>query len=309
MGTGWQRFWVRVGGAALLVLTLAGCSVKTYAVNKVGKALVGGGTTWSADDDPELIRDATPFALKTMESLLASSPNNRDLLLATCSGFTQYAYAYIQSEADFIEASDLDRAQAMRARAVRMYRRALGYGLRGLELASPGIAARFKLDPEGAVSALQESRDVPLMYWTAAAWGAAISLDKLNTELSADLPAVGALIHRAVALDPAFNDGALYDMLISWDGGRPAAAGGSPAAARKDFEAAIGHARGRRAAPYVSLAESVAVAEQNRVEFRKLLQEALAIDPDAIPEQRLANLIAQKRARWLLARADELFIE
>jgi predicted anti-sigma-YlaC factor YlaD len=57
------------------------------------------------------------------------------------------------------------------------------------------------------------------------------------------------------------------------------------------------------------MAESVAVAEQDPVEFQKLLGQALAIDADAVPEQRLANLIAQKRARWLLSRADELFIE
>jgi hypothetical protein len=33
------------------------------------------------------------------------------------------------------------------------------------------------------------------------------------------------------------------------------------------------------------------------------------VDLEAAPQQRLANLIAQKRARWLLARVDELFIE
>lgn len=305
----WSRSWVRIGGATLIAAALAGCSLKTYVVGKAGKALVGGGTTWSSDDDPELIRDASPFALKTMESLLAASPKNPDLLLAACSGFTQYAYAFIQNEADIVEATDLPRAQAMRGRAERMYRRALGYGLRGLEVAQPGIAARLKLDPEGAVAALGDKRQVPLMYWTAAAWGGAIGLDKLNAELSADLPAVGALIHRAVALDPGFDDGALYDLLIAWDGGRPAAAGGSAAAARRDFDAALAYSHGHRVAPYVSLAESVAVAEQNRAEFKELLGQALAIDVDAVPAQRLANLIAQKRARWLLSRADELFIE
>jgi hypothetical protein len=33
------------------------------------------------------------------------------------------------------------------------------------------------------------------------------------------------------------------------------------------------------------------------------------VDVERAPDQRVANLIAQKRARWLLARADELFIE
>jgi predicted anti-sigma-YlaC factor YlaD len=49
------------------------------------------------------------------------------------------------------------------------------------------------------------------------------------------------------------------------------------------------------------------VRSQNRAEFESLLKAALAVDPDAEPRYRLANLIAQERARHLLARVDELF--
>src|SRR5882762_1488437 len=84
---------------ALGVLT-PGCSVKRMAVNKVGDALAGGGTTFSSDDDPELIKSAVPFSLKLMESLLAESPRHRGLLLAACSGFTQYSFAFVNQEAD-----------------------------------------------------------------------------------------------------------------------------------------------------------------------------------------------------------------
>jgi predicted anti-sigma-YlaC factor YlaD len=40
-----------------------------------------------------------------------------------------------------------------------------------------------------------------------------------------------------------------------------------------------------------------------------LLQAALAINPNAQPETRLANLIMQRRARWLLKRVDEYFAD
>ena len=33
-----------------------------------------------------------------------------------------------------------------------------------------------------------------------------------------------------------------------------------------------------------------------------------ALDPDAHPESRLGNLIMQRRARWLLAHTDDLFL-
>jgi predicted anti-sigma-YlaC factor YlaD len=57
------------------------------------------------------------------------------------------------------------------------------------------------------------------------------------------------------------------------------------------------------------LAESVALQNQDRAGFEELLKRALAIDPDAAPQSRLQNLIAQRRARWLLSRMDELFLD
>ncbi|MFZ2445210.1 MAG: TRAP transporter TatT component family protein, partial [Syntrophobacteraceae bacterium] len=75
------------------------------------------------------------------------------------------------------------------------------------------------------------------------------------------------------------------------------------------FARAVQLAGGRRAAPLVAFAETVDVSTQDRAEFKELLDRALAIDIDAAPEQRLANVIAQRRARWLLDRMDRLFLE
>jgi predicted anti-sigma-YlaC factor YlaD len=83
--------------------------------------------------------------------------------------------------------------------------------------------------------------------------------------------------------------------------------GGSRARAREPFARAEALSKGTSAGAYVTLATSVSVAEQNRAEFEDLLQKALAVDPDEAPSQRLATLIAQKRARFLLDNVD-LFI-
>ena len=100
--------------------------------------MAGSGSTYATDDDPELVRDAVPFGLKTMEGVLAEKPRHRGLLTALASGFTQYAYAFVQSDAD---AADLDgrlyAARAGRARARKLFLRARDYGLRGLEVAPP----------------------------------------------------------------------------------------------------------------------------------------------------------------------------
>jgi len=299
--------------AALVLLTgvlVSGCSVRTVAVNGLAGALAAGGDIYASDDDPELVAAAVPFGLKTIEALLAETPKHDGLLQAAASGFTQYGYAFVQTEADFAEEKDLARATALRARARKLYSRALRYGLRGLEVRHPGFEKGLRDDDlrEKTLAAATKA-DVPLLYWTGAAWGAAISLSKENADLTADQGLVEALERRALALDEAFGQGSIHDFFIAFEGGRPAAAGGSVERALGHLGRAIALSGGKRAAPYVSFAETVSVGTQNRADFVVLLKRALAIDPDAAPELRLANTVSQRRAAWLLARADELFLE
>lgn len=291
-----------------IILVLSSCSLKRYAVNKMGDALAGGGTTFASDDNPELIRAATPFSLKLMESLLEESPKHRGLLLAAASGFTQYGYAFTQQDADEIENEDLLRAMELRGYARRLYLRARDYGLRGLETSHAGLGEELFGDPEAAVLKLVK-KDVPLIYWTAASWGAAISLSKDDPELIADLPQMEALIYRALELDEAFDDGAVHVFLIALESGRPGSGPEAQEKVRAHFRRALELSGGQQAAPYVSMAENVSVANQDRQEFTDLLNSALAVDADAVPKWRLSNLIMQRRAAWLLSRVDDLFLE
>jgi len=50
------------------------------------------------------------------------------------------------------------------------------------------------------------------------------------------------------------------------------------------------------------------VQKQNLKEFESVLHLALAINPDLKPEWRLANLVMQRRAKWLLSRTEQLFL-
>ena len=158
----------------VLVLLASGCaSPRKMAINMVGDALAGTGTTFAADPDPELVKEAVPFGLKLMEALLAETPEHKELLLAATSGFTQYAYAFVQPEADKIEDEDFDAAEAIRDRARKLYLRARDYGLRSLEVRHEDMTGLLLTDPDAAV-AMADKKDVPNLYWTAAAWGAAI---------------------------------------------------------------------------------------------------------------------------------------
>jgi len=294
--------------AVMSSLLTAGCSLNRLAVNKLGNALAESGTTFASDDDPELVAGAIPFSLKLMESLLAASPAHRGLLLAAASGFTQYSYAFVQQEAERLEDQDLARAAAERARARQLYLRARDYGLRGLETRHARFGERLRADPLATVRAATVT-EVPLLYWTAAAWGAAISLSKDDPEIVADQGLVEALIDRALELDERFDNGAIHGFLISYELARQGARGDPNERARGHFDRAVSLTGGQLASPYVSLAEGVSLSRQDRREFESLLHQALAIDPGARPEWRLVNLIVQRRARWLLSRADQLFLD
>ena len=294
--------------AGCALLSASGCSVREYALRSVGDALAGGGDVYAADEDIELVGAATPFGLKTIESLLAEVPDHRGLLLAAARGFTQYAYVYVQSPAEQLEERDVAAAYAQQARARRLYLRARDYGLRGLDLAGADAMLALQTEPARALARTTKA-DVPLLYWTGVAWAAAISLSKDSPAVVAGLPAVDALIMRAAALDVDYDYGTLRSFLIGYEMSRPNAAAGAEQRARAHFARAVELSAGKQAGPYVSLAESVAVEKKDRKEFESLLKKAIQLDPGAKPEWRLANLVMQRRAALLLGRADELFPE
>ena len=181
------------------------------------------------------------------------------------------------------------------------------YGLRGLERDYRGITAGLQQDPAAAVARLKR-QDTRRMFWIAAAWGSAIAVGKDRPELVADLPAVRSLVERGVALDEGFDGGAFHEAMIVLEA-LPAAMGGSPDRARRHFERAVALSNGTRAGPYVTMAQTVAVMTQNRREYHDLLEAALAIDPGRDPEQRLATVVLQRKARRLLALEDTLFLD
>jgi len=289
---------------------LAGC--RSVALSFAADAVAQSGTSYASDEDPELVRDAVPFGLKTMEGVLEGKPRHEGLLTALAGGFTQYGYAFVQAEADLADLDGrVDPARAGRDRARKLYLRARGYGLRGLDVRHAGIAARLRAGGKGLARALgecDEKDDVPLLYWTATAWTLAIASGKGDMGLVAELPVPVAMMERALALDEAWNEGAIHEFFVTYDATRSAAAGGGPERAKGHLDRALALSLNKKLGPRVSWAEGVLVQRQDRSEFTRVLEEVLRADPDEVPRHRLANLLAQRRARALLAHADDLFL-
>jgi predicted anti-sigma-YlaC factor YlaD len=295
---------LRIGALAVLLPLLTGCSIRQSAVDMLGDALSDGSSVYMTDDDPDLIRAALPFGLKLFESLLEVSPAHRGLLLAAAKGFTGYAYL-LQDQADRMESIDLDGAWRLRARARRLYLRARDYALRGLETHSPGITAALIARTDTAVNRATAD-DVAFMYWAGAAWAGAAAVANNDPELLINLPVAGALMARVAELDESFDGGAAHEFLVTFEAGRP---GGSVQRAREHYQRAVSLSGGQRASVHLALAESVALRQQNLTEFKNLIQAVLGVEADKFSRWRLANSIAQQRARWLHSRIHELFLE
>lgn len=294
-------------GCALLLVVTTGCSVRKMALRQVGDVLAGSGDSWASDPDPQLVADALPFALKTVESLLVDLPDHRELRLAACRGFTQYSLAFVESEARRLRDIDYTRSEQQRERALALYERGLGHCRHALELELPGVTEALRRNPSQALREA-EAEDVPLLFWTGAAWGAAIASSGGRVDLLADLPAVRALLRRVLELDETYEHGLVHQAMIPL-AAQPGPAGGSAEEARHHLDRALELADGQAASAYVLYAESVLIPRQDREAFEAMLRRALEVDPDAIPALRLANVLAQQQARFLLQQADTLFLE
>jgi predicted anti-sigma-YlaC factor YlaD len=127
--------------------------------------------------------------------------------------------------------------------------------------------------------------------------------------LVAELPSPVAMMERALALDEAWGEGSLHEFFVTYDAGRSAAEGGGVERARAHLDRALALSMNAKLGPNVAWAEGALVRAQDRPGFTRVLEEVLRADPGAVPRHRLANLLAQRRARLLLDHADELFLE
>src|SRR6476469_5013611 len=142
---------MRYGLVALMTaLAVAGCSPKKMGISRMADALSSTASAVTRDNDPEFVRQAAPSTLKMVEMMLEDSPAHPGLLMTACSGFTQYAYAFLQSDADAADPASAT-AKELKARGAAMYERARGYCLRTLDVSHPGAGRGLQGDSKAVL--------------------------------------------------------------------------------------------------------------------------------------------------------------
>jgi len=289
---------------------LSSCSINKMAMKAVSDALTGDGSSdvFTGDSDPELVKDAIPFAIKLYETLLAANPEHQGLMLTTGSLFVMYANAFVQGPAEMLPSYEWETRESEMLRAKNLY-------LRGYEILYKAIELKYRGFKQAAAnedtlkSFLKKFKkeDVGLLYWAVAGGLSAYSIDIMDFELSAHISEWNAMIHRAYELNPDYNGAALDEFFVIFYSSLPEMMGGNPERAEYHFKLALEKTGGNSAGAYVSYAHSVCVPAQDYDAFEDYLIKALAIDPNADVSTRLVNIISQRKARWLLDNAWTLF--
>ena len=276
-------------------LLLQGC-VQTLAIRTMGGIMDYGFEAFNEESDLLLAEDALGSNLKLLEALIKGDPENEGLLLLASQGYSAYALAFAEDESP--------------ERAKVFYLRGREYGLRLLGL-NPKLRAALDDDAATLVSTLQSLSkvDVPAVFWTAFGWAGYVNIARTDLEALAALPRINAMMEFVLARDPGYYYGGGHLFFGSIIGSTPAVLGGKPARAKEHFEKALALNGGKFLMTHVYYAKTYAVQVQDKQLFESLLNTVDEVSLEILPEARLPNAVAKKKARILREAMDELFME
>jgi hypothetical protein len=278
---------------ALTLVAVQGCSIQKLAVRSLDGVLDNTMAAVMEEEDLKLAEQAIAGDLKLLDGLVRTDPENQKLLLLSCQGYTSYALAFAEDS--------LDRARFF-------YRRGQQYGMRALTLKGIPDSAFHSTEPEmrRALAGLSQD-DLPLVFWTVNAWGSAANLERDNPESIADLPLVNAMMGWVKEHDSTYFYGGPLLYFGTYYGSLPALLGGNVQLSKSYFDRAVAVTKGHFLMTLVFYAKTYAVQTQDEPLFKELLMRVINTPLTVLPEQRLANVVAKKRARELLARVSDFF--
>ncbi|PCI36578.1 MAG: hypothetical protein COB53_09070 [Elusimicrobia bacterium] len=269
-------------GVLIGAVLASGCSVRSIMVRTAAPLITHGIPAFYEEPDPVLGAQAMPSQLKLLEVLLRNDPKNRRLLAALAEGYTGYSFLFIEDE--------------FPDRAAKLYQRAAGFGKR---LLRPG-------DDFTAWLAKTGKRDVAGLYWTASALAGWANLDLSNPEALAAIPRAEKMMLRVLELDPGFQYGGADVFFGVLNSARPVIAGGDPKKGQEHFKRALAYSDGKFLPAKLLYMQYYTVTVMDEDLFRKLHDEIVGADPDALVEMRLANEVAKLKAKRLMEQIDDL---
>jgi hypothetical protein len=246
------------------------------------------------EPDYQLARDAMPAQLKLVETLIVSEPADRGLRRLAAEGFAGGAFLFLE---------DTDPA-----RAKGLYLRGRDHALAALALKSrfAGLANKTLDDFETTLKSATID-DVPDLFWAGAGWGGYVNLSKDDASALAELPKVVALMTRVQEIEPAFHFAGADMFFGVYFASRPRILGGDPVKAKAAFDRVHKSTKGEYLMTHVLNARWYAVAVQDRELYKQLLTKVLESPSGQLPQARLTDEAAKRKAAVLLEKIDDYF--
>ena len=272
---------------------LSGC-IQKIAIGSMGGIMDNGFAVLNEEQDLDIADKSIASDLKLLEAVMKSDPDNDHFRLLASEGYSSYALGFVEDDSV--------------ARAKILYLRAKEFGLSILRKNHAFAEAEDK-SPTEFQQALQtfSKDDVPAIFWSAIGWGSYASLSLTDPMAIADLAKIEAMMQFVVQHDPAYFYGGAHFFLGTLYGTRPKMLGGDSAISRKHFEDCLALNGGKFLMTYVYYARSFAVQYQDKDLFEQCLTRVDTTSLDVLPEARLSNAIAKKKALLLRAKTNDLF--
>lgn len=286
-------------GAAVLSTCLTGCLKKVLIDGQIG------GTREGADavntlHDFEVARAVARSGLGQLEGLYKLAPYNEDGLLLLARGWAGATFAFTEDEyEEAMEKKDDQLTEYNRQRTIAGFERAKFFAIQLLKQKANGFddatrnADTMKAWMDDNFKSPKEASD---LVWIAYAWIGHVGAAKDDPSVVADLYIGVAVAERAMELDENVEYGTGHILLGAY---HARTAMSELDESKKHFDRAMELNGGKFLPTQLSFAKYYYCAKSDRADYEKMLNSVLAAG-DPIPEARLQNLIAKRRARRYL---------
>ncbi len=295
--------------ALALLVTSSGCAIDRMAANNMVPVLRRTETEFERSRTPKAAREAAPGLLVTLDGMVATSPENPELLELAAQMNATFAFGFLEDDEP--------------AWASELYEKAQGYARRAIAVRDDSVLAQVesKLDAKPELDAVDADL-VPALFWYGFALGSRINLNRSDEKMISLLGQVDRVMKAVLAADEQFfNAGPHLYFAIRYSS-LSKSLGGNPDKAKQHFDSVdrITHDRllmskvlrakfwscSLQETPSNATLEQMTVAQKKAWDdFYQTLTGVLDAKDDLWPDQRLANEVAKVKARKLLGRPED----
>ncbi len=289
------------GVIALVTVGTTGCIKKVLLDGQLAstrKASAAANTM----SDWEVARRATSAGLVQFEGLHYLAPYNEDGLFLLTKTWAAMGFGFIEDEYEQAQdkfGEDSAAAKYQAQRAVAAYTRSIFYGLKLLEMRNPGFDTAKK-----NVGTMQtwlkgftvKEEDAEYLFWVGQAWMSRVNMLKDDPELVAELFIGVEMMRRSIELDKLFSYGTATAIMGSYHA-RSALA--ELPDAKKAFDEAMKLSQGKSLLIKYNYASKYYCTMVDKKNYVKMMNEII-VSPDTVPDLRLQNTIAKRRAQRAL---------